>query len=135
MPPVIRKTEPTGALVDRRRHVLQALGWQVRSMVWSPPTDLYETENAYLVRVEISGMRDQDFEVNLENNYLVISWNRPDIPERRAYHQMEIRFGSFSTAITLPGAVNVDESTAVYEDGFLLVILPKARPEQIQVES
>jgi HSP20 family protein len=103
------------------------MSWQVqlRSTVWSPPTDFYETDDAYVVRVEVAGMREQDFEVSLENNFLVISGVRPDLPERRAYHQMEIRFGRFSTVVGMPGPVNVEEARAVYEDGFLVVTLPK----------
>ena len=74
-------------------------------------------------------MRDQDFSVTLENNYLVINGIRPDVPERRAYHQMEIRFGEFSTVVALPGPVDSDNATAEYTDGFLVVTLAKDGPK------
>jgi HSP20 family protein len=77
--------------------------------------------------VEIAGLRDQDFAVTLEHNYLVIAGSRPDIPERRAYHQMEIRFGEFSTVVALPGPVDSDDTAAEYSDGFLVVTLPKKK--------
>jgi len=129
MPPVIRRIESSALLGSKRSEILHAMSWQVqlRSTVWSPPTDFYETDDAYVVRVEVAGMREQDFEVNLENNFLVISGVRPDLPERRAYHQMEIRFGRFSTVVGMPGPVNVEDAQAVYEDGFLVVTLPKLR--------
>lgn len=133
MSPVIRKSE-TVILTERRRPIIHAFGWQVRPGVWSPPTDLYETEDEYVVRVEIAGMREADFEVTLENEFLVISGIRPDVLERRAYHQMEIRFGKFSTAIAIPGPVEVERSMAEYEDGFLTVRLRKARPIQVKIE-
>jgi HSP20 family protein len=120
--------------MEARREILHAVSWQVHSGVWSPPTDEYETENVIVVRVEIAGMRDEDFEVSVENNTLLISGVRPDHLERRAYHQMEIRFGKFVTAISLPAPVNVDEATAEYKDGFLTVTLPKVKPTQIKVE-
>jgi HSP20 family protein len=103
--------------------------WQIhsRSNVWNPPTDLFETEDKFVVRVEIAGLRDQDFKVTLDHNYLVIAGSRPDIPERRAYHQMEIRFGDFSTIMALPGQVDSEETTAEYSDGFLVVTLPKKK--------
>ena len=132
MPSIIRKSGST--FVEYRREILQPVSWQVRSSVWSPPTDGYETEDAYVVRVEIAGMREDDFEVVLENNTLLISGLRSDPPERRAYHQMEIRFGKFSTAIDIPGIVNVEDAIAEYKDGFLIVKLPKAKPNQIKVE-
>jgi len=132
MPTVIRKSTPT--LLEARREILHAVSWQVRSSVWSPPTDGYETEEAYIVRVEIAGMREEDFDVAVENDTLHISGNRPDYLERRAYHQMEIRFGKFATVVSLPGPVNVEQSHAEYRDGFLTVVLPKAKPNQIKVE-
>ena len=97
MPTIVRKSSTT--LLETRREILHAVSWQVRSNVWSPPTNVYETEEAYVVRVEIAGMREEDFEILLENNTLLISGSRPDLTERRAYQQMEIRFGKFSTAL------------------------------------
>ena len=124
MPTVIRKS--SGAtILETRREILHAVSWQVRSHVWSPPTDVYETEKAYVVLVEIAGMRDDDFDVSLENNTLQISGSRHDFLDRRAYQQMEIRFGKFSTAVNLPGPVFMDQAHAEYQDGFLKVVLPK----------
>jgi HSP20 family protein len=132
MPMVIRKSSST--ILESRRDILHAISWQVRSHVWSPPTDQYETDEAYVVRVEIAGMREEDFDVSLENNTLLISGLRPDFPERRAYHQMEIRFGKFVSALELPGPVYSEKARADYKDGFLIVVLPKATPNQIKVE-
>ena len=134
MPAVIRKSDDSVSLVDRRRDLVHSISWTVRSSAWSPPTDVYETEDAFVVRVEVAGMREEDFEIALEDGVLKISGTRPDVPERRAYHQMEIRFGKFSTAVGLPGPVNVEKSQAEYEDGFLTIILPKAKPNFIQVK-
>jgi HSP20 family protein len=132
MPSIVRKSNP--ALMEYRRDVLHAVSWQVRSKVWSPPTDAYETEEDYVVRLEMAGMREDDFEVVLENNTLLISGSRLDLPERRAYHQMEIRFGKFSTAINIPGPINAEAAVAEYKDGFLIVKLPWAKPAQTGAE-
>jgi HSP20 family protein len=132
MPTIVRKSSTT--FLETRREILHAVSWQVRSSVWSPPTDVYETDEAYVVRVEIAGMREDDFEVLLENNTLLITGSRPDLTERRAYQQMEIRFGKFSTAINLPGIVNTEQARAEYKDGFLTIVLPKATPNQTKVE-
>jgi HSP20 family protein len=136
MPTVIRKTEPSLSLADRRRDLMHAVTWQVqvRSSAWSPPTDVYETEAEYVVRLEVAGMRDADFEVTLEDGFLVITGNRPDVQERRAYHQMEIRFGRFSSTVSLPGPVNVEESRAEYLDGFLTVTLPKIQSRFVEIK-
>ena len=124
MPTIVRRSSPL--LIQARREILHAVSWQVRSSIWSPPTDVYETEGSFVVRVEVAGMRDEDFEVTIENNTLLVSGIRPDTTERRAFHQMEIRFGKFATAIGLPRPVDVDSSRAEYSDGFLTITLPKA---------
>ncbi len=127
MTTVIWKSDQGSELPEKRRMLVEAVGWQVRvqSHIWSPPTDVFETETAYIVRVEVAGMRQQDFSVQIENNFLTISGARSDKPERRAYHQMEVRFGDFSSVVAIPGPVVVDSSGAEYEDGFLTVTLPK----------
>jgi HSP20 family protein len=134
MPTSIRKSRSTTG--ELRRDVMHAVGWQVqvRAGVWSPPTDVYETENSFVVRVEVAGMREEDFDITFENNYLTISGSRPDFPERRAYQQMEIRFGKFETVVGLSGPVDLDASRADYKEGFLTVTMPKAKPNQISVE-
>ena len=137
MPTFIRKSRSSSNdSVEPRREVLHAVGWQVqvRAGLWSPPTDVYETENNYVVRVEIAGMRDEDFEITIENNFLMISGSRPDIPERRAYQQMEIRFGKFETVVGIPGPLDFESSHAEYIEGFLTVTMPKAKPNQIEIE-
>ena len=133
MPTVIRRTE-TVTVTDKRREVSRTVGWHVTTSVWSPPTDVYETDVEFVVRVEIAGIEETDLDVSFENGILVISGVRPDVPERRAYHQMEIHFGKFSTSIGIPGPIDLDHSTAEYKDGFLSVRMPKARATDVKIE-
>ena len=83
MPTIVRKSGV--ALMEVRRDILHAVSWQVRSNIWSPPTDVYETDKSYIVRVEIAGMREEDFEVAFENHTLHISGVRPDSSTRRRH--------------------------------------------------
>lgn len=132
MPTIVRRKKET--LMEVRREMLHAVSWQVRSSVWSPPADMYETGDAYIVRVEIAGMHEDGFDVSIENETLFVTGSRPDTPERRAYHQMEIRFGKFAAAIGLPGSVDVELAHAEYKNGFLTITLPKAGAAQDKVE-
>jgi HSP20 family protein len=115
---------------------LRTIGWQVsvHSYAWSPPTDVYETEASFVVRVEVAGMHESDFAINVEDNFLVISGVRSESPEWRAYRQMEIRFGEFSTAVELPPGVDVSKADADYKNGFLNVILPKLKPTNVAIK-
>jgi len=115
---------------------MHAIGWQVgiHSYAWSPPTDVYETDASFVVRLEVAGMRQADFSIDVENNFLIISGVRNEPPERRTYHQMEIRFGEFSTAIEIPAGGDVSKSQADYEDGFLTIVVPKIKPTTINIK-
>jgi len=105
----------------------------LRSHVWRPATDVFEIEESIVVRVEIAGMREEDFSISLKGNQLTVRGNRPDVLERRAYYQMEISFGEFLTEVNLPGPVLSDHVTAEYIDGFLRLVFPKDRPKKIIV--
>ena len=109
--------------------------WHIpRPPAWRPPTDVYETEDAFVVRVEVAGIREDDFSIHLDGRLLTVRGVRTDTTERRAYHQMEIRFGEFSIELEMPVAVAAEKVGAVYNNGFLLLTLPKTRPYQIPVE-
>lgn len=125
MPTIIRKSQPV--MLETRREVLNSIVWRVRSNVWRPPTDVYETEETVVVRMEIAGMRDEDLEVTIQDSVLLISGSRSDSPERKAYHQMEIPYGKFSAGIELTVRVNIETATAEYKDGFLTIRLPKEK--------
>jgi HSP20 family protein len=115
---------------------MQAVGWNVsiRSYAWSPPTDVYQTDASFVVRVEAAGMSGSDFTIDVHDRTLVISGVRVDSQERRAYHQMEIRFGEFSTSVELPAGVDTQHADADYEDGFLVILFPKIKPTGITIQ-
>lgn len=104
-----------------------------RQHVWRPPTDVYVNETSVVVRVEIAGMRDGEFSITLDDQYLMIRGFRSEIQEQRAYQQMEIRFGEFRTEVELPSPIKSEEVQAEYQDGFLFVTLAKDKPERISI--
>ena len=99
--------------------------WAARVHIWQPPTDLYETRDAYVVQVEIAGMQRGEFMVSLEGTTLLVRGVRMVKSDALAYYQMEIASGEFITSVSLPGDVNLDQIQADYEDGFLRILLPK----------
>ena len=109
-------------------------GLRWRSNAWRPPTDVFDTEDTIVVRVEVAGMVESDFSIMLDGRYLYIRGMRVDSAEKRAYHQMEVPFGEFVTEVELPHTVEPKNIEAFYSNGFLKVILPFARPHKIQVE-
>ena len=103
--------------------------------VWVPPTDVYETEDMLVALIELAGVQQSDFTVSLFERRLVVSGIRADRgPVRRAYHQMEVAFGEFRTEVELPVPVDAAKVDAEYADGFLRIVLPKLKPQNITVQ-
>ena len=100
---------------------------------WRPPTDVYETDDCVVVKVEIAGMDEDDFVVSLDGRRLVISGVRRDPAAKLSYQQMEILYGHFETDVHLSRAIEEDKIEATYRNGFLGVRLPKAKPRQVPV--
>ncbi len=139
--PLLDDIEQIEAEMDRlfdevipRRHWLPLR----RTRIWRPPTDVYETDNGVVVKVEVAGMEEGEFTISLSSRNLTITGVRPDpLAEAEgltlSYQQMEIRYGDFETEVYLPWAIVEDEIEATYEDGFLRVVLPKARAQKVPV--
>ncbi len=96
---------------------------------WRPPTDVYETEEAVVIKVEVAGMSADDFEVSFAERILQIRGNRLDKKRKLSYHCLEVQYGEFLSEVYLPGKYNEDKIEAQYENGFLTITLPKAPPE------
>ena len=104
-----------------------------RSQAWRPPTDVFETPDTVVVRVEIAGVRESDIQVSLADRLLVITGLRRDPSPNVAYHQMEVRYGEFRVEVYLHWAVDESDIEAAYSNGFLQVTLPKAHKRQIRI--
>ena len=116
-------------------YVTGIVNWHLtpRPNLWRPPTDVYETEERVIIKVEVAGMHDGEFSVNFDQGIILISGVRQEIAEKRAFHQMEINFGEFMTEVEVPVPIDIEGIEAVYQDGFLKVSLPKAHPKQIKI--
>ncbi len=100
---------------------------------WRPPTDVYETADCFVVKVEIAGMQRTDLHIALEAKELTISGVRHDSSTKVGYQQMEIQYGAFESHVSLPAAVDQDAVEAAYQEGFLIIRLPKEQARRIQV--
>ena len=93
---------------------------------WRPPTDIYETPDAYILRVELAGVAEDQIELMLYQDVLVVEGTRScDTPASARYHTAEIRYGRFRVELGLPADIDRDRVDARYEAGFLSVTLPK----------
>ncbi len=100
--------------------------------VFRPPFDIFETEEHIVVKVEIAGMREEDFRISLDGNMLHIGGTRGDSGGKLAYQRMEISYGDFRLDVRLPHLVDQSEIDASYDGGFLSVYVPR-RPHRRRI--
>jgi HSP20 family protein len=114
-------------------------GAEQRQRLWAPALDIAEQKDAYLVQVELPGVRPDDLDITLEDGLLTIQGERRFTQEssEQQFHRIERRYGRFRRSITLPTQVQADAIEASFEDGLLTVRVPKAeeaKPRRINVQ-
>lgn len=92
------------------------------------PIDVYETDNAVVVKAAVPGVKPEDIDITLTGDLLTIKgeFKSEQKEEKRNYLRQERRFGSFSRQVTLPVGVKADQCQANFENGLLTLELPKA---------
>jgi HSP20 family protein len=103
----------------------------VRPTRWSGSSwaamDVYETEQAYVVRVAVPGLKAEHFDVTVQQNVLTVSGKvNVEQPEDARYLVQEQSFGEFTRNIQFPTPVNVEKIDASLENGILTINVPKA---------
>lgn len=103
--------------------------------------DVVETDQACEVMMDLPGVKPDEVEIHVENNVLTIRGERREEKEtsdqRRQFHRIERRYGSFARSVVLPCPVNDAEAAAEFRDGVLKVVLPKtesAKPRKINIK-
>jgi HSP20 family protein len=101
--------------------------------VWRPPTDVYETDEGIVVKVEVAGMSEDDFSIVFSEHTLVINGIRHDTSTKRGYYQMEIPYGQFRTEVYVTETIDPEDIEARYKNGFLLVTLPRRKARRVKI--
>jgi HSP20 family protein len=109
---------------------------------WNPSVDIYENKDQIVLEAELPGMKQDDFELTVENNVITLRGERQFEKKEDSdnYHRVERSYGSFTRSFTLPQTVSAEGATAEYNNGVLRVTLPKreetkARRIQVSGES
>jgi HSP20 family protein len=119
-------------------HAQQQGNGRAATTAWAPALDISERKDAYLVTVELPGLKPEDLDITMEDGLLTIQGERQFIAEssEQQFHRVERRYGAFRRAITLPAHVMAEGIQASFEDGVLQIMVPKmeeAKPKHIQV--
>src|SRR4029450_3804150 len=119
-------------------HARQQGNERAMTTAWAPALDISERKDAYLVTVELPGLKSEDLDITMEDGLLTIKGERQFTSEssEQQFHRVERRYGAFRRAITLPAHVTAEGIQASFEDGVLQILVPKAeeaKPKRVQV--
>ena len=121
-------------------HLGQADRFDITLPDWQPAVDISETQNDYVVRAELPGVKKEDVSVTIENGILTLRGDKKTQSEEREngkVHRVECSYGSFVRSFSLPREVEQDKIEAQYNDGILLLNIPKsaqAMPKTISIK-
>jgi HSP20 family protein len=104
-----------------------------------PPTDIKETDQAYLLDVELPGLTREDVEISIDGDMLSVCGHKAETREdaAAAYRISERRFGRFERSFPIPPDVERDKIAAEFRDGVLKITLPRnaeAAPNKSKIE-
>lgn len=106
--------------------------------VTTPAVDLYDTADSVVAEVALTGFDPENVKIQIENNILSIegtSEKKSEVDDKN-YYRKELQSGSFHRVISLPAAVNGQETTAEYDKGILRITMPKkeeVKPKAVSI--
>lgn len=106
---------------------------------WTPPVDIYETSEAYVLHADLPGLKREDIDVQIVENQITIRGNRKRVTpvEEKGFRRYERAEGRFERNFRIKDGVDPAKVEAKFENGVLTVTLPKpeeAKPRQIEVK-
>ena len=102
--------------------------------IFSPPVDIEETPEAFVLRADLPGMTQKDVKVNFTGDTLTLRGERKRESETRegSLHRSERVYGAFERTFTLTSPVRGDQIKATYRDGVLEIRVPKAEEAKVR---
>jgi HSP20 family protein len=106
---------------------------------FAPAVDIYEDEQKIVLKLEVPGQKQEDFDIQIEKNTLTVRGERKFEKEEKKenFHRIERSYGSFSRSFTVPTTVDSESVKASYDAGVLRIELQKkaeSKPKQIKVQ-
>lgn len=104
------------------------------------PMDIFDEDDTLVVRASAPGFKPGDIKVEVRDTVLTLSgeMRRDDTRKADKYHLREHHYGRYERSVILPYTVDVEQATALFEDGILLLTLPRGhtvRAKQIAVKT
>jgi HSP20 family protein len=102
--------------------------------------DIYEHDNAIVVKADVPGVKPENVSVEIAGNVLTIAADVEEEKEekRQGYHLKERRTGSFRRVVSLPPGADANKAEASFVNGTLTVTIPKSeasKPRSVQIKT
>lgn len=101
--------------------------WPMHStLIWRPPSDIYETSDTIIIVIELAGVAEKDMAVTLFSDLLVVEGTREQpLTDMSACHQLGIKYGDFRAEVAIHAPVYHGNVKVNYKNGLLKIILQK----------
>ncbi len=95
---------------------------------WDPPLDFSETNDMFLVKMEVPGMDPKEIQISLQDHVLTISGERKkeEKTKEERFYRIERSYGTFTRSIRLPMPVDEKKVNALFKNGVLTITVPKS---------
>ena len=102
-------------------------GREGRELAWNPSFEVRETDDAFLFKGDMPGVKQEDLDIHIVGNTLQISGKREREEEKDegTLHTYERSYGTFSRSFALPDAADLDNVRCDLKDGVLTLAVPK----------
>jgi HSP20 family protein len=94
---------------------------------WNPGFEVRETDDAFLIKGDIPGVKQDDLDINLVGNNVQVTGKREREQEQDqgTWHTYERSYGSFGRTFPLPESADLDKVRCDLKDGELTIVVPK----------
>ncbi len=103
-----------------------------------PPVNIFEKGGDLVLVAELPGIKKEDLQLEVKGNTLRLAGERTiNYGENISYHRVERNSTKFDRTLKLPINIESDHVKAEYEDGILVISLPRAeadKPRQIAIQ-
>jgi HSP20 family protein len=117
---LFQQMSPWGDVIGRE-------GREGRELVWSPSFEVRETDDGYVFKGDMPGVKQEDLEISLVGNNIQITGKREREQEsdEGTYHSYERSYGQFTRSFALPEVADLDKVRCDLKDGVLTLVVPK----------
>lgn len=137
---VVIRWNPTNSIFTLDEIINQMLEWTADvdheakktelGSAWVPAADMYETDDAIIIHIELAGIEKDSLEILFQDDSLFLRGNRPLSTQMQSskIHRIERMYGSFRRIFRIPQPVDAHHVSASYEQGVLKITLRKLKP-------